>query len=205
MKKENELMSGYLAEIRKAWSHSDRMMDYFRKDVGQLVMLTNGGYFVVEKSRIETSFCFGYHTDYTGHERIDAEKARQAFLNSSANFKRENLEELERIIKRLSVAPSWDSDYLPVLKRLEYYSQESPLNVWKISWVHYPKFYDEYKDDDGCISNDTIKSVCISDEDREIILSAYKAERDSLNKRLDTYLKRYGTSKLKTWTYWRDE
>ena len=26
-----------------------------------------------------------------------------------------------------------------------------------------------------------------------------------LNKRLDNYLRRYGLSRLKTWTYWADE
>lgn len=200
MKKENELMSGYLAEMRKARCLDD---NFYRKEAGQLAILTNGGYFVVEKSRIETSFCFGYHTDFSGHEASDAENERKSFLNCSENFKNENLYDLDNTIKKLSTAPSFDSHYLPVLERVVYYKQESPLNVWRINWMHYPKFYDKYRDEKG-LSLNTIKSVCISDADREIILSAYKAERESLNKRLDTYLKRYGTSKLRTWTYWKD-
>ena len=32
-----------------------------------------------------------------------------------------------------------------------------------------------------------------------------KEEREKFEKRLRTYLKRYGTSKLRTWTYWLDE
>ena len=198
MKKENELMNGYLSEMRKARCLDD---NFYRKEVGQLVMLTNGGYFVVKKSRIETSFCFGYHTDFSGHEHSDAEKARLAFLESSKAFKAENLAELDGIISDLE---SRDCDITPVLRRVEYYRQSEPINVYEIVRLHYWELMRKYGDGNS-ISIKRISELCPSDADREIIISAYKAERDSLNKRLDTYLKRYGTSKLRTWTYWKDE
>jgi hypothetical protein len=42
------------------------------------------------------------------------------------------------------------------------------------------------------------------DEDRLAILEGLKREREKFDKRLQTYLKRYGTSKIRTWTYWAD-
>lgn len=44
----------------------------------------------------------------------------------------------------------------------------------------------------------------MSEEDKAIVIEALTAEREKFSKRLDTYLKRYGTNKLHTWTYWRD-
>ena len=40
--------------------------------------------------------------------------------------------------------------------------------------------------------------------ERSQILAAKTFVRDAFEKRLQTYLKRYGTAKLHTWTYWAD-
>ena len=198
MKKQNEHLDGYLAEMRKANCLGD---DYWRKNAGQIVRLTNGGYFVVEKSRIKTSFCFGYSTDYTGHEHSDAEKARLAFLENAKAFKAKNLADIDEIIADLE---SNSEDITPVLRRVEYYRQSEPVNVYEIVRLHYWELMRKYGDGSS-ISIKRIAELCPSDADREIIINAYKAERDSLNKRLDAYLKRYGMKHLRTWVYWRDE
>lgn len=198
MKKTNEHLEGYLAEMRKANCLDD---DFYRKNSGQIVRLTNGGYFVVEKSRIKTNFCFGYNTDYTGHEHSDAEKARLAFLKSSNAFKARNLAGLDEIISDLE---SSNEDIVPVLVRVEYYRQSEPLNVYEIVRLHWWEVMRKYGDGNS-ISNKIVAEIRPSDEDLNIIVNAYKAERESLNKRLDTYLKKYGTKHLRTWTYWRDE
>jgi hypothetical protein len=43
-----------------------------------------------------------------------------------------------------------------------------------------------------------------TDDEKAIILKGLKFGRELFEKRLDAYLKRYGTSKLHTWTYWAD-
>lgn len=185
-----ELMNGYLAEMKKA-NCCD--MDYYRKYAGVIVTLTNGGYFVVGKSRVETSFCFGYDTDYSGHELNDAENARRAFLASADAFKRENMRDLDRNIHQLTEGKDsfWGCDVYPVLQRVSYYGQSEELNVWQINWMRAYEMVEKGLQP-------------INDADRAIILGAYQTEKENFNKRLDTYLKRYGTSKLHTWTYWRD-
>jgi hypothetical protein len=44
----------------------------------------------------------------------------------------------------------------------------------------------------------------LNDEDIEKIKEALEEEKTKFKKRLETYLKKYGTSKLKVWSYWRD-
>ena len=43
-----------------------------------------------------------------------------------------------------------------------------------------------------------------TDEEKNLILEAYKFGLEKLHKRLETYLNRYGVSKIHTWTYWAD-
>lgn len=191
------LMEGYLTEMRKARCCDD---DYYRKEAGQLVVLSNGGYFVVRKSRIETEFCFGYSTDYSGHEQSDAEATRSAFAKNGEAFKNANLRAIDETIAGLKFGMC-DYQRVPVLVRTEYCGQTEPLNVWELRWTRLCDLLEKY----GPMNEEQIKAKMVSPEDCEIILGAYNAERESLCKRLDAYLKRYGTSKLHTWTYWRDE
>lgn len=198
--KENkaQLMNGYLNEMRKKYAEDGEMLEYYRKTAGQIVQLTNGGFFVVPKSVIQTSFCFGYHTDYSGEEWANAESSRRAFLSSTQYFKAENLRGLDEKISKFK-----NNETFVVLRRVSYYGESEPLNVYKCEtldgWTFKKKF------DLDAISPADIKKYCIGAEDLAIIIQAYEAERNAFNKRLDTYIKKYGTSKLKTWSYWLDE
>lgn len=183
-----ETMNGYLAEMNKS---NCLNADYWRKTTGAIAILANGGYLAIDKSRIETDFCFGYDTDYTGHEASDAEAARAAFAASAEAFKAANLRDLDERIENLR---TYINDPLagrcfPSLQRVQYYGQSEPLNVWRIGW-HY---WYEAQQHPG-----------MSKADAEKVIEALQAERANFDKRLDTYLKRYGTSKLHTLTYWRD-
>ena len=182
-------MNGYLAEMEHAHFLDAK---YWKKEAGVVVRLTNGGYFCVEKSRIETRFCFGYSTDYTGHEHSDAEATRAAFAKSGEAFKNANLEALNETIEGLERGKNSNGTRSPYLTRVSYYGEDRPLNVWQINWAYRWEMAEKgIKELDG--------------EDKQIILGALRAERTNFEKRLDTYLKKYGTSKLHTWTYWRDE
>ena len=45
----------------------------------------------------------------------------------------------------------------------------------------------------------------ITAEDLKNYAEAVKFVRDNFEKKLNSYIKRYGTKKLRTWTYWVDE
>ena len=42
----------------------------------------------------------------------------------------------------------------------------------------------------------------ITERDRAALIEAYKAARENFVKRVNAYLKRYGLSKVRSWTYW---
>lgn len=206
--KKAQLMNGYLNEMRKKYAEDGEMLEYFRKTAGQIVQLTNGGFFVVPKSVIQTSFCFGYRTDYSGEECANAESSRRTFLSSTQYFKAENLRGLDDKITALKDIESeplnlCGYDTFPILRRVSYYGESEPLNVYKYETLDYWTFKKEF--DLDAISPADIEKYCIGAEDLAIIIQAYEAERNAFNKRLDTYIKKYGTSKLKTWKYWIDE
>ena len=46
--------------------------------------------------------------------------------------------------------------------------------------------------------------IKLSDEDKKLVIEAHEIELQKFEKRLNTYLKRFGTSKLYTWSYWLD-
>ena len=187
---DNELLNGYVDEMLKA-NCCDA--DYWRKGAGVVTRLSNGAYFNTGRSTIETSFCFGYDTDYSGHELNDAEAEREAFVSSATAFKDANLQSIDKELRQLKEGKDsfWGCDVYPVLVRREYCRQTAEINVFDIRWLRAYEMVDR-------------NLQPMSEEDKAIVIEALTAEREKFSKRLDTYLKRYGTSKLHTWTYWRD-
>jgi hypothetical protein len=82
------------------------------------------------------------------------------------------------------------------MQRASYSGQSAPLNIWNYVAIdewdlkNHPSWY-------GDVEPMTV-------EDRQAILAGLKREREKFEKRLQTYLKRYGVSKIRTWTYWAD-
>lgn len=188
--KTKQLMPEYLKEIEKAWE--GRMLDYFRKKVSSLHRLSNGGILAFEKPSIETSFCFGYSDSaYDTKDYDNANRMAKHASESEDYFLEENLKDFDNKIHELE---DESNDYY--LYRESYYSEKAPLNVWRYRnltrWA--------VKENESICKDLT---PC-SKEDREIILNGLKQEREKFEKRLKTYLKRYGLSKVKTWSYWRD-
>lgn len=192
-----ELLEEYINEKRKAWNSED-MIKYFRKKVSGLYRLSNGGILRFEKPNIETSFCFGYSD--SRYDTEDYDRANNMVQHATTNedyFLKENLKWHDSMIERINKG----EDYL-CIHRVSYNSQKEPLNVWEFSVLPWHVFY-EYTE---CRHRTYLTDLSeVNDEDREIILKALKEERAKFEKRLKTYLKKYGLSKLKVWSYWRDE
>jgi hypothetical protein len=99
------------------------------------------------------------------------------------HFKSENLSGFDGKIKRIEEGDTYSND-----KRVWWYAGTEHRIVLQ--------FYSDHWDDDK-------KTLCTDDE-KALILRGLKWGREMFEKRLDAYLKRYGTSKLHTWTYWAD-
>lgn len=156
----------------------DRDKSYY-KQYYQAAVRVDNGYLLIKKPSIENKFCFhdeGPQYDFycSLMDKKDT-LLRQYFLE-------ENLRPLDSEIKTL------ESDEQLFVHHL------NDNRVETITWTEKCRWYDT-KD---------AQMIAVTPEERQALLNAYKMVRSSFEKRLQTYLKKYGTSKLHTWTYWAD-
>lgn len=187
------LLEEYMQEYRKVWGDDQRMLDYCRKEFSSAVRLTNGGILYFNKPRIDSSFCFsdeGPSYDFYCNLMQDREtRLAQYFLDRNLREFDEDIERLQSLRKDCRML---------YIQRKSYSCQKGELNLWKwYSWSEWDVENEPYRYTPGSYEK-------MTDEDRMAILAAMKHEREKFEKRLQAYLKRYGTSKIRTWTYWAD-
>ena len=154
---------------------------FYKKENIGAVRLSNGWFFLLEKSKIENHFCFqGEGPEYEFYKTLvdDEEKMKEYFVF-------ENLEGIEKKIKQIQEKKD---DIIFV----RHYQDRAICDVF-VSY-EYDRFY----------GHSTAEKYIPTDDDRKNIINALIYQRDQFKKRLETYLKKYGTSKIKTWTYWAD-
>lgn len=189
---QKRLFEIFLEEVKTIWTKPD-MVEYKRKTTQHIVELQNGDIIAIEKPRIKTTFCFGYGM-YLQSTDEEYKAARDAETNARTNeeyFINQNLQGLEETIKNLRDEDKRIYTYIgytgqPENGKLKSYTVcrawETPENA-----PHY--FYN-------------LKAVTELDmNDRERIAKGYEIVKAHFEKRLHTYLKRYGLKKLNTWTY----
>lgn len=134
----------------------------------------NGGYILIEKPSIENKFCF--------HDEGPQYDAYKEITKTDKTLERyflaENLDKVDSKIKTLQTEKR-----LFVTRSMD----------GRVSW-NGGRYGEKWNETD----------VEMSQEVREELIKAYKVSRTMFEKRLHSYLKRYGTSKIHTWTYWAD-
>lgn len=176
------LRSRYMEIIREYWS-SPSMVKYEEKNIGTIVALDNDDLLVIDKPRIETSFCFGYGMCLVSSE--DDRKAAESMLKKartdSSYFIEKNLAPLNKWIDDLQNSRwIWG-------KRTKYNAQKNPHLVSI-------EAYDAYSEENSALTP-------LTEGEIQSIIAGYEEIKVQFTKRLNTYLKRYGLSKLNTWTY----
>lgn len=188
-KEEKEFM---IAQHRLVWSKDEKMVNYCVGKISDIVYLPDG-VFVIDKPSIQTDFCFGYH-DY---EDVDdpygyngAQRRADAAEKSTEFFIRKNLENcgFDDWIRELT--DKWSVVYL----RPKYWSQTEDCKLLDLT---------DYGNEQRVPAN--ADGRLLTTEERALIIKGYESAKEKFTKRLNTYLKRYGLSKVNTWTYWLDE
>lgn len=112
-----------------------------------------------------------------------AEKSKEYFLNK-------NLEEMQEKLEALT------SGKYKIYMMVEY--SRSPIDTKIYNWgvTDKSRNLNDYNRDDV----QELSSTDISQ-----LVNAYKIEIEAFKKKLQSYLKRYGLSKIKAWSYWQDE
>lgn len=187
---QKELKAKYMDIItNEVWKGSKSMIDYANKKVSYIVELENGDITDIDKPSIETSFCFGYgycgvstEEDYQGARKMadHAAKSEEYFLTK-------NLKGINETIAAYEDALS--GSYHKPYKRSKYCSQSADSKLKGIS------FFDSWCDviPDGCIE--------LSKKEIKALITGYEEVKKKFEKRLHTYLKRYGLSKVRTWSF----
>lgn len=150
-----------------------------------------------EKPSIKTRFCFGYgqngistQRDFEGalkqERRINEEE--EVFINA-------NLKDLNRDIEDIQTLIDVFFDNKPACYGCAY----NKIFICQNSCDHLAYLLWSFNNESMNASTKVIREA--TKEDLLLILEVYKQQKENFKKRLNTYLKRYGLSKLTTWTY----
>lgn len=133
-------------------------------------------FYMIPKPGIENRFCFRDEgEEYEFYKSLLRDDKKMAEY-----FKQENLSDFDRKIGRIE-----KGDYCGDTRIFWKNGNGSTLYISFDSWQT-----------DGY-------TPC-TEEEKKLILMGLKFGREMFEKKLDTYLKRYGVSKLHTWSYWAD-
>lgn len=138
----------------------------------------NGGYFLIDKPGIENRFCWADEgPDYEHYKEVHSSEE-----NLKRYFLHENLKKFNNDIE--------------ILQELKEVFLSQPDKIGEVHFYKLNHFWDNGKRNE----NDKL----MTREQSQELIKAIEWGKIQMEKRLQTYLKRYGTSKLHTWTYWRD-
>ena len=170
------------SELFKTWYYLDHTAEALKVDEKHFLTF--------DKQDIEKSFCFGWSAMYgpTSEEATD-----MCHNFGEAEFKAKNLERFDREYKRALEAVE-DEQITLGQNYTRGTSEEFGAEIMFIKKRG-------AKDYDG--------EITLSVEDSAKLREAYKQKvqglRNEFEKRLDAYLKKYGLSKIRRWTYCADD
>lgn len=171
------------AELFKTWYHLDHTAEALK--VGEKRFIT------FDKQGIEKSFCFGWSCQ--GGMTYE-EAADRCHNFSEADFKAENLRRFYREYIRTLEAIE-EEEQITLGQRYTHGTSEE--FGAEIMFIKKRGTYDDNGD------------ITLSVEESAKLREAYKQKvqglRDEFEKRLDAYLKKYGLSKIRRWTYCADD
>lgn len=183
--------------VHEVWPNSPDMQAYARRKVGYIVELDNGDIYEIEKPRIEKDFCFGYgYCGISTQEEYEAAASMSDKAETDQNyFLRENLRGIDEWIADL------ESPDVYAYKFVHYTGQPEGSKLKGIRLVGYLSQTPEYSPH----MYHNLKDLAeLTQEERKALADGYREVRKAFEKRLNTYLKKYGLSKVRSWTYLSD-
>ena len=159
----------------------EKWVKYYEKKTLCIKTLPNGDVIAFDKPSVETRFCYSFDevADCYGNSDTIGDSNRACYAVSSQYdvFLEENIKWLKRDLENLGRSR-------PIyFKRL--FGMDVNPNV--VAWSGY--------------QNGPTNNWVASEEELEIIKQGIQEQIDYLTKRCAAYWKRYGGSKLKTWTF----
>lgn len=184
-----QLSDALKAELTNLWGDGSRMYNWHVGHLSNECMLDCGKIVTFDKPNIETSFCFGESDCGQGLELKEAEDMAEHARTSTEYFIEKNLAELKEYRDTLTGDEA--------LYWLESYTGRDIVNIHTRRAIN--RWYCSSPNYDEIINNQELTA-----NDRKKLLTVIDQEIAKFTKRLNTYLKRYGLSKIHSWTYWID-
>ncbi len=198
------------AQYALVWGKGSHMADYCVNRVAAVAELPCGWIIPVDKRSIETRFCFGE----SGYDYDDALKSAQHARTSADYFKRENMKDFVDEIGSITEVMEPDARRLMIIYTDGTYTdQPAECMIHDYATVRTTEILDAFG---GSANLDEVTAAgtvftlygrnarLATRDEAQIILDAWRAAAQAHEKKVDAYLKRYGTSKVHAWTYWRD-
>jgi hypothetical protein len=176
-------------EYTKVWHSNERMINYCVKNTVSYADV-KGKVIPIDTTSIQKNFCFGYSDSKYDTESFDRANAMAERASKDViYFLRENHKHAgyARIIEMIN-----SSRYMAYMIP-HYCGQYEDCKIYCINFVN---AWDENK-----IPENAIK---LTKEELGSYKKALVEAIRAFTKRLNTYLKRYGMSKVNTWSYWQD-
>lgn len=180
-------------------------IEWHMKRCAEVVELPGVGLLPIEKQGIEKDFCFGYSDSRYDTEDYDrANDMAYHARTSEEYFISENMKSYKNTLDNLRPAADWNRDYMLVLR--------GSGEVKSLGFVR-PCDVLEALGGSGNLDEMPGKTLCVrfadsyilKDEEIAAIRAGYEKAMKSHEKKVKAYLKRYGLSKVNSWSYWRDE
>ena len=186
---QSALKEEYKEELRKMYKRdTNGMIDWYLGNAQRVVKLSDGSLYIIEKQKIKTSFCYGY--GWNGISEDEDEERAGAFANAARSddryFIQKNMEGFSPFDRELPSWKSWELYYGPM------YGESD--KIIGISFFDYGDIQDKDRYYRG-------QAKRLSAEDEATLRKAYEEEKAVHLKKIQSYLKRYGLSKVRSWTY----
>lgn len=181
---QDALRKEYRQRQARRWNNKEKMVEYCTNKAARLVKLSSGDIFAIDKPNIETRFCFGYSLNtHDTEDYDDANRMTASLQKNERYFKEQNLSKFR--------------EEMDILQGKGRFANNVPFFHSKDGIARL----------DFCRRDEAMREDAIpcTEEDKRAIVDAYQIELKAFDKRLNTYLKRYGMKNIRTWSYWRDE
>lgn len=180
-----------LKDGKAAWlalSENWESADYQKRKCLTSLVLTGGERVLIEKPSMKTSFCFGYGQNgiSTEEDFQDAAAARDS-MNQFSAFLAANLRGLKEELQELL-------DGKLVSYCCQKYTKVVYVRTWRDERRYEVTWRSEYQ-------TPFAEERLLTPVDLHILARGKQAQIADLEKRCKTYWKRFGASKLHTWTY----
>lgn len=194
---QKELKEMYMNIIKTEVWEDEHMQNFAKKKCAYVVQFSNGDIADIEKPSIKKDFCFGagsYGT-CTNEEMKDAENMAALARKSEQYFKEQNLKKIDSDIEDLEKCLSGYEYECYTYTHYMGQPDDSKLKAFTVVKTGYNPEFTPMR----WINCKDIKRL--GADDIQKIIDGFKEVRKAFEKRIDTYLKRYGTTKVNSWSY----